>query len=322
MKIRFALMAVTLAMLAGLVLGIRDSKLEQSTAFVRDAVVQHSAESIPKKATFVFVGDIMLARYVAKYRDAHEDPVWPFRNVLGFLQEADMTFGNLESVISDAGSDARNLYSFRAHPKMLAGLLAAGFDAVSVVNNHSLDWGREAFFDSSTRLRKADIRPVANEVEVFEAGGFRIGIYAYTDLLQAEGVNSFDVDRVVPQIGLDKERLGLDYSIVSFHWGNEYETTSSASQRYIAHSLVDAGADIVVGHHPHVAQEYEWYNRSLILYSLGNFVFDQNFSEETMRGLVARVGLSEERIEPEFFVSYINKEYQVEKIEPLAILNE
>jgi len=93
----------------------------------------------------------------------------------------------------------------------------------------------------------------------------------------------------------DISNLGADSSVVvvSIHWGEEYETSPSTLQRKIAYELIDAGADLVIGHHPHVIQEVEVYGNGLIAYSLGNFIFDQNFSEETSRGLILEVVFSD-----------------------------
>ena len=188
-----------------------------------------------------------------------------------------------------------------------------------------------AITDSIERLTAASIIPIgaghtyqeANAVRVVECNGMRFGWYAYTNLLPASlnagadsaGLSEFDERKIAERIKNDKAEKNLDRIIVSIHWGEEYEIESNTPQKRIAHELADAGTDIIVGHHPHVAQETELYNGSLILYSLGNFVFDQGFSPETMRGLVARVTVSSDGIEPEYFTSYLNKQYQVERIE-------
>ncbi len=325
MKIRLIITCITLAVLAGLVFGIRDGAQTVPTPENKQAASVLSLEQADRKLTLLFVGDIMLDRYVAKYIQENNDPVFPFRNVGDFLRDADITFGNLESVISDKGRNVGSIYSFRADPTVVEGLVWAGFDVLSLANNHSFDWTYAALMDTVERLRKVSILPVgaglsyeeANAAQIVEKNGIRVGWYAFTNLTpQREGLSVFDESKSIERIRTERKEKDLDRVIVSMHWGDEYQTQSNDLQKRIAHALADGGVDIIVGHHPHVAQEVEWYNDTLILYSLGNFVFDQNFSEETMKGMAVKVTISEDDITPEYFTSYMNKRYQVERVEP------
>jgi hypothetical protein len=117
--------------------------------------------------TLLFVVDIMLDRGVEFYMKQHNDWKWPFLLIADTLKNADLVFGNLESVISDKGENLGSIYSFRADPKALEGLTFAGFDILSMANNHSLDWGVEALADSASRLKQAGIAPVG--IELFSA---------------------------------------------------------------------------------------------------------------------------------------------------------
>jgi poly-gamma-glutamate capsule biosynthesis protein CapA/YwtB (metallophosphatase superfamily) len=284
-----------------------------------------------RSITMLFVGDVMLSRTVASKIAAHgNDYLFPFRKVLDFLQEPDITFANLENPVSVRGRNVGSIYSFRADPAAVPALREAGFDVVSVANNHMWDWGKDALLDTVTLLREGDIEPVgagknyeeANAVKVLERNGMRLGLYAYTNLLpktlqagvDSPGLSEFDVEKIKARVQADKTEQRLDFSVVSLHWGTEYATSSDAAQKRIARELIDAGADIIAGHHPHVEQEVEAYNGGLIIYSLGNFVFDQYFSEETMQGLAVRVTLSDKGVVPEYFRTYLNREYQIEEI--------
>lgn len=334
---RFSIILFSLAIIIGVVCGVRDlafittqSRLA-SISTVRSDVLSLTPPA-NKKVSIVFVGDIMLARTVGNKIAASSDPLLPFQAVLPFLRESDITFGNLESVISNKGSNVGSIYSFRADPRTLSGLVDAGFDIVSVANNHAFDWGRPAFSDSISRLTQAGIRPVgggalydeANTAVILERNGIRFGWYAYTNLLpqtlratqKSAGLSAFDEELVFERIRNEKNTYQLDYVIVSMHWGDEYATEANAMQKRIAHGLVDAGADIVIGHHPHVVQEVEWYKGKYIAYSLGNFVFDQYFSENTMRGLVVCLTCDEKGIvRAEHFSSVLNTSYQVERLD-------
>lgn len=280
-----------------------------------------------KPYTLLFVGDLMLSRgvdyMVKKYGGG--DFRYPFLKIADELKKADFLFGNLEGPISDRGENQGSIYSFRAEPKAAGGLMFAGFDVMSVANNHILDWGRDALTDTISVLNINGIKSVgagknneeANKPVLFvlgsppagEAGlpagqaGLRLAVFAYTNLMPQSleatanrpGLSSFSIEKASEAIRAAKQ--SADIIIVSFHWGDEYQTRSNALQQKIAHAMIDAGADLIVGHHPHVVQELEEYKGGHIIYSLGNFIFDQNFSEDTRKGLIAKVTVRDKKIE-------------------------
>ncbi len=271
------------------------------------AVVSNSEVVTEDAIKIIFVGDIMLSRGVASQIKKQNDFRYPFLAIADTVRAADLAFGNLEGPISDGGRDQGSIYSFRAHPTVLQGLTFAGFDVLSVANNHMWDWGDEALLDTVKILGSHGITPVgagedelsANSPVVRQVGGTKVAFFAYTTLypprLEASsstpGVSRFDEDVVATTIGAAKQFA--DIVVVSLHWGEEYESNANAYQKRVARMLVDAGADIVVGHHPHVIQEVEEYKNGLIFYSLGNFVFDQNFSNATMEGLMMEVTVTD-----------------------------
>ena len=203
-----------------------------------------------------------------------------------------------------------SIYSSRAKPQAVQGLKFAGFDILSVVNNHILDWGRVALIDTLDILKTNGIASAgagrnyaeANEPAIINFEDTRIAFFAYTNLVSksfsatkdSAGISFFDLERVKKSIA--ETRAETDIIIVSLHWGEEYKTKASDFQKKLAHELIDAGADLIIGHHPHVAQEVEQYRGKRIAYSLGNFVFDQNFSEDTRRGLMLKVTVQDEKI--------------------------
>ena len=287
-------------------------------------------------ATLIFTGDVMLSRSVAIQVEKHGgDYAFPFEPVRSFLRGADILFGNLENPVSLRGANHGSIYSFRADPGAVRGLSSAGYDVLSVANNHIWDWGVDALIDTVTLLEGADISPVgagkdyaaANAWVEKKVNGVKIGFLAFTNLypkgLEAvsgtPGISSFDEGAVAKRIREAKENGAIDLAVVSFHWGDEYKTHSNAEQERIARGLVDAGTDIVVGHHPHVVEETEHYRGGWIFYSLGNFVFDQYFSEETMEGMVVKVAVRNKKVsDVEFYKSKQNAAYQVESIMPFV----
>lgn len=258
----------------------------------------------------LFVGDIMLNRGVGSQIKTNNDAVYPFRFVAEEIRKADLAFGNLESPISGRGRNQGSIYSFRADPMVVGGLKFAGFDVLSLANNHIWDWGREALEDTIVLLKEAGIFPVgagrnemeANEPVVRDIKGKKIAFLAYTDRYPSglwakdnyPGISRFDLDEVVGRIRNLKPVV--DFVVVSMHWGDEYESQANETQKFIGRRLIDAGADLVIGHHPHVVQQIEYYKDGVIAYSLGNFIFDQNFSEETMAGLALRLEIGEKNI--------------------------
>jgi len=262
------------------------------------------------EATMVFVGDIMLSRGVGKIMAEQNNWLYPFEHVREYLQKADLVFGNLEGPISGRGRNQGSIYSFNMDPYAVQGLIDANIGVLSVANNHIFDYGREAFLDTLAVLNLSGIDAVGGGVNFEDAHrtlvrdmkGTKVAFLAYTNLLP----RSFGEKDSVPATSyLDEEIMKHDIGaaktladivVVSFHWGDEYSTKHNDWQERIAHEAVDAGATLVVGHHPHVVQEVEEYHGGYIAYSLGNFIFDQNFSPDTNKGLILEVKVDDKKI--------------------------
>jgi poly-gamma-glutamate synthesis protein (capsule biosynthesis protein) len=260
----------------------------------------------------VFVGDMMFDRNIRKNIAAAEDPLLPFALIKDEIKKADVAFGNLEGPISDGGKRQGSIYSFRFEPVgTINALTDAGFDVVSIANNHIWDYGREAALDTMKHLGDVGINYVgfgknfdeANSPVIKTVGDTRIAYLGYTEFyskaLYADdrlGLSEFDSEKMAKRIKELRESGVADIIIVSLHWGEEYQTTSNAHQRQLARTLVDAGANLIIGHHPHVAQEIEEYHGATIAYSLGNFVFDQNFSADTQHGLMLKAKVVDKKI--------------------------
>lgn len=293
-------------------------KVTSSTSYLTTAYIKplssgintNYKNQIDGSAKFIFVGDVMLSRHIGTIMERRQDYSFPFKLILPYLTEADLVFGNLESPVSDRGQSAGHLYSFRADPRVIAGLKNAGFTVLSVANNHAFDYGLEAFTDTINNLKTAGLAYTGggnNFVEAHqgafkEINGIKIIILAYTDLLpksqmateKQAGFAYLDEAQMVKDIKAAKEKS--DLVIVSFHWGREYETKSNNRQKKVAREAVEAGASLIIGHHPHVAQEIGEIQGVPVAYSLGNFVFDQNFSTETKTGLIFEVNVKDKKI--------------------------
>jgi len=260
-------------------------------------------QNLQSSITLMFVGDIMLSRQIGDRMQKENDWKWPFLKIADALKETDILFGNLEGPISDKGKNIGSIYSFRADPKAIEGLNFAGFDVLSVANNHMFDWGREALEDTFARFKEAGINYVGgglNKTEahspvIKEIKGAKIAFLAYC----SEGSEYWEAAADRSGIAwLKEENLKKDIEnaktladlvIVSMHFGEEYQQKPNSSQKYFARLAIDSGADLVVGHHSHVLQPIEEYKQGFIAYSLGNFVFDQPFSPQTKESTVLKV---------------------------------
>jgi poly-gamma-glutamate synthesis protein (capsule biosynthesis protein) len=256
----------------------------------------------PVVTHLVLGGDVMLSRHVARVAREKRDPAFPLRDLAPVLQAADIAFVNLESPFSDRGAVVEHGMIFKAEPEMVAALELAGVDVVSTANNHARDQGSHGVEFTLDWLQRHQIAAAgtgssaeaAHAGVVIERNGIKFGFLAYT-YDQSNGNHSDTDDRVavmdVTRMREDVARLGAraDAIIVSMHAGVEYSPKSNAQQVAFARAAIDAGASVVVGHHPHVTQPWERYGRGVIFYSLGNLVFDQFQRVETQRGALADI---------------------------------
>jgi poly-gamma-glutamate synthesis protein (capsule biosynthesis protein) len=249
------------------------------------------------------VGDLMLSRTVLRKMEAYGSYRHPFTQTADILRSADVTVANLEGQVSDDVTPSRDphTFSFVSPGAVLDGVRWAGIDAVSLANNHTLDYGTNALTDTMRALDESGIghfgagrdREGAYGPRIFDIDGQRVAFLGFTDLSNTgyphpslpTPAPAHSPERVAGAVRAAEGRA--DVVIAYFHWGVEYTAVPDERQRSLAHAAVDAGADLVIGAHPHWVQTTERYKGKLIAYSLGNFVFDQMWSTETRRGVVA-----------------------------------
>jgi poly-gamma-glutamate capsule biosynthesis protein CapA/YwtB (metallophosphatase superfamily) len=279
-----------------------DSSLSRRALLPLLGALPFSARAQPPQTRILFGGDVMLSRYVGKLAREKKDPAWPLRDLAPVLAAADVAFVNLESPFSDRGKPVESGMLFKAEPEMIAGLELAGIDIVSTANNHARDrdaYGVEYTLDLLAQhgilaVGTAKDADTVHQGAVLSRNGVRFGFLAYT-YDQTNGNRSDRDDRVAMmdpaqmQRDVAALRLRTDVVIVSMHAGAEYSSRPNAQQKQFARAAIDAGARIVVGHHPHVTQPWEEYAGGAIFYSLGNLVFDQFQRAETQKGALAEV---------------------------------
>lgn len=252
------------------------------------------APSVPKVKA-IFVGDIMLDRNVRIIVAKQKNFNYPFELADEMIKNFDIRIGNLEGPVTkfDPVAEPGGILRFTISPNFL-NALSERFDALSLANNHMLDFGQEGYSQTKNFLDQKNIKwfgngkNAENELSaIINKNGISIGLVGY------HGLWDSNTDKIIDEIQNIKK--SSDFVVVYPHWGNEYQKNPSTTQQKQAHEFIDAGADLIIGSHPHVVQTIEIYNNKAIFYSLGNFVFDQYWSEETMRSLAVGLELKKEK---------------------------
>lgn len=232
---------------------------------------------------------------------------YPFLKTANFLRSADITLINLESPFYDNCPTTNTGMIFCADPRAVEGLVFAGVDIANLANNHIRNYGQEGVSLTQNLLymnKIGFIGPEANFL-IKDVKSTRFGFLGF-DL--TSGYQEGEIIKTVQE-----NSLGVNFLIISLHWGGEYAKQPSLKQVKLAHQIINAGADLILGHHPHVIQRIEDYHGRKIVYSLGNFIFDQPWSEATKRGLVGIFTFeNKELIKTEFKEVYIQDYSQPE----------
>ncbi len=249
-----------------------------------------------QRVRLIAVGDIILQTRNNKY---------PFENIKETLKNKDILFGNLEAVLSSKGKAAEIAHLLYSSPKNVEHLKSAGFDVLNIANNHIFDWGPEGFNNTLDVLCKNDLtfigannKPGKNHV-IVEKKGIKFGFLGYTEdgfsfpekgvwINKIEEIDIIkDIEYISPQ---------CEFVIISLHWGINNAFYPSPKQINFAHKLIDAGATVILGHHPHVIQGIERYKTGLIAYSLGNFQYDSKLPKRN-KSIILCLNFDRERVE-------------------------
>jgi poly-gamma-glutamate capsule biosynthesis protein CapA/YwtB (metallophosphatase superfamily) len=287
-----------------------------------------SARPVPEVTTVAAVGDIMLGRRVGdRHRDDPGAPLNPFAKQLA---AAEITVGNFESTLSADGSPTQGGDSFAASPRVRAGLRAAGFDLVSLANNHVGDYGDRALRQTLARFDSVGIETVgagrdltaARRPVIIERDGVRVGFLAVDSIGETPAatrtrsgsnrlnmpprtgpLNRSQLNRISSDIRALSRRV--DVAVVLTHWGTQYTHRVESSQRVAARAFADAGADLVIGGHPHWVQGLEMAGSAVVVHSLGNFIFDMDFQTKTREGIFLQIVLWEGAVKAVEPVPYV-----------------
>lgn len=293
--------------------------------------------------TLLAVGDILLSRHVGFQIDESGDIDLPFKNIGDAIRTADISFGNLECPLDGGNIPIRNGLIFRCLTKYVPGLKNSGFDILSTANNHSFDQGLDNLTFTAEYLRTQSILPVgtgrnfteAHQGEIISKHSVKFGFLGYSYTAYNDGGKSThpqiattdDIEQLKKDIA-DLRNRGTQIVVISMHAGTEYKRYPAQNQIEFAHVAIDAGADIVIGHHPHWIQNIEIYQNKPIFYSLGNFVFDQMWSQDTREGLIVKLNFKKQKLISAELIPVIIENYccprlanDQEKIEILKKIN-
>ncbi len=262
------------------------------------------------EVSFMAVGDIMLSRNVAgQIAKNNKDGNYPFRKLSSYLASTDFNFGNLESPYS--GEDHYNPTGslvFNAPTWTLSGLTKNNFRVLNLANNHGFDQGLDSLLYTKQLLLENNILSLgvgknlkeAWEGQVHTVKDVRVGFIgaSYASLNDNGATTNDNVARIEQTAKLTQSinelKTRSDFIVVTMHAGTEYVRNPNASQTKFAKAAIDAGADLVIGAHPHWIQTIELYKGKYIFYSLGNFVFDQMWSQDTREGLMLKIDLQKD----------------------------
>ena len=283
--------------------GLAGEPLDIRTDFTPPSGVVLERPSDDDTVTLLFGGDTSFARGIDHtIQQADDDPTVVFEQLQPLFDAADLTFLNLECVLSDStAQQAKKRWKIRGPTKHAKALSHAGIDLVSVANNHTLDFGNQGFSSTLDVLEDQGVAYVGVQygdvaqqpVTIAKVGDQTFGFLAYTDISKWKPVKpdhwqyywpkpaNYDVDAIVADI--ERARGSVDHLVVSLHWGDEYSMTVEDDQREAAHRFIDAGAELVIGHHPHVPRIIETYKGGLIAYSLGDLLFDKQTPFKNVR---------------------------------------
>jgi poly-gamma-glutamate synthesis protein (capsule biosynthesis protein) len=269
-------------------------KMAQTTSYITQLYVANSF-GINRNPLLVAVGDVMLGRHVETLIDLYGSG-YPFEKISSTLEGADAVIGNLEGVINkDHVHTANYDYGLSFPPDSAAVLAANHFSILALGNNHAYDFGPAGFADTVQALKDQSLISVGNPDSAGEK-------FSHTDTIAGKEFSFASFNATDPTFSTSSA-IGLIQDlrwkhpnalmVTLIHWGTEYQLLQSIGQRSLAHELIDAGADLILGSHPHVVEGIEIYRNRPIFYSLGNFIFDQYFSTGTQQELMVKIGVND-----------------------------
>lgn len=269
----------------------KDTK-EKTVPNTKSSVAESETAALldePVEILLSFTGDCILGTDENFYYDTSFNAYYEnygsayfFQNVKDVFEKDDLTIINMEGTLTDLTTRKDKQFAFKGDPEYVKVLTNGSVEAANMANNHSYDYGEESFHDTVNILEENKIHTFGDdETVIIPVKGVNVGIFGIYEL--------DDHEERVPQVKSDIAKLkkdGADIIVAVFHWGNELERVPDDNQVMLAHLAIDEGADVVVGHHPHVLQGIDTYKGKTIAYSLGNFCFGGNYHPTEMDTMI------------------------------------
>ena len=300
----------------GIILKQTDSEVDSLERYIRGYYGPENA------MTLTTVGDIIPARHVAEAMAKH-GVAYSFKTAAPMMKDSDIAVGDLECPLTDRFKPPYSGMTFSAPTKAVQGLALLGLDVVTLANNHSTNFGRGPFIDTLKVLKSNGIEYAgggydynkAHKAAIMDVKGVKVAVLSYNSIKDSLDATSSEAgvswiqmppwspdspaDVATVESDIRAARQRADRVVVCFHWSEEYKYHPNPSMVQLAHKACDAGADMIIGQHPHTIQSIEFYKGKLVAYSLGNFIFDQrhvdingvDVGEQTRKGYVLRTTL-------------------------------
>ena len=282
--------------------------------------------SAQKLRTMIATGDVIPARSVNFRTIQAGDWRWPFLKTASVLKSAEIAFINLETPLIDNCPVTNQGMIFCGQSRHLEGLKYAGVDVVNLANNHSGNYGPEGIASTKELLTETNMLAVGLQNPAYKTvNNIRFAFLGYNHIPPNLAYLSWaEEEKIKQEVALAKQNAEI--VVVAFHWGVEYVSQPTLIQQQLARLAIDAGADLIIGNHPHWIQPVEIYKNKLIVYAHGNFIFDQMWSQKTREGVVGRYTFYQDQlIDVEFLPVQIDnygQPYFLEGIKKQAILKE
>ncbi|AOH56228.1 capsular biosynthesis protein [Peribacillus muralis] len=285
---------------AGIILPILLIALVITTWMGRAEEVKTVPPKSDQPSTMTMVGDVMMGRYVEEVTEKHGYD-YLFRYMKPYFADSDYVSGNYEhpALKDDASSykEADTAIRLNSNKSGVKAVKDAGFSVMTLANNHMMDFEEQGLLDTIDEFKRTDMNYVGAgkntaeakaSIDYADVNGVRVATLGFTDVYGKDavptdtqaGILNSNPDLLFEMIGKakDAKQGNADLVVVNMHWGQEYSTSATLRQKDLAKAVIDAGADIIIGHHPHVLQSFDVYKDGIIFYSLGNFIFDQGWT--------------------------------------------
>jgi poly-gamma-glutamate capsule biosynthesis protein CapA/YwtB (metallophosphatase superfamily) len=240
--------------------------------------------------TLILTGDVMLGRSVMSQSINKKNFNYPFLKVANELKKADVTAVNLENPIVVNCPTTNEGMIFCADSKMMSGLNFAGVDLVTLANNHTKNYGKNGLTQTEKYLKEAQIDFIGvDNLAIKTVNKTKFGFLGFDFVSDKPNDSDYELIR--------NSKKEVDVLVVMVHWGVEYMDKPTQTQKDMAKKIIEAGADVIAGSHPHWVQNMEYIEGKPVFYSLGNFVFDQPWSEPTKNGLAVKLYFKDKKLE-------------------------